>query len=81
MTLDGELRVDQGEHDTAVEGRQGAVDDRDITGEKAGPRHALARDPQREGGGRVVDQQLVEIERLVQIVLGRARESRRRRAT
>ena len=57
-------------------GVAGAVDDRDIAGKDAGAGHALALDADREGGGRMLDQQLVKIERPVDIVLGRRRKSR-----
>ena len=57
-------------------GVAGAVDDRDIAGKNAGAGHALALDADGEGGGRMLDQQLVEIERPVDVVLGRRRKSR-----
>ena len=79
ITLDREGTVEQRQHDIAIDGRAGAVDDRDIARKDAGPGHAVALDADSEGRRRMLDQQLVEIEWPVDIVLGRRRKSAGRR--
>ena len=79
VTLHRELSGQQRQHDRAVDRRAGAIDHGNVARKQSGAGHAFARDPHREGRGRVLDQQLVEIERTVQIVVGRRRKPAGRR--
>jgi hypothetical protein len=79
VTLHRERAIDQCQDDVAIDRLAGPVDDRDIAGKDASAGHALALDANRESGGRMLDQQLVEIERPVDIVLGRRRKPAGRR--
>src|SRR5579884_497992 len=71
VALDGEFAVEQGQHDAPGRRFERAVDDGDVAREQTGADHAVAGEADREGGGRVADQQLVEIERTVEVVVGR----------
>ena len=71
VALDGEFAVEQRQHDAVVGRRDGTVDDGDVARKKPGADHAFAGEPHGESGGGIDDQQLVEIERTVQIILGR----------
>jgi hypothetical protein len=70
IALDGEFPGQQRQHDRPIDGRARTVDDRDVAGKQPGARHAFAGDADSEGGGRVFDQQIVEVERPVEIVVG-----------
>ena len=71
VTLHGKFAVEQCQHDAVVGRRDGAIDHGDVAWKKPGADHAFAGEPHGEGGGGIDDQQLVEVERTVQIILGR----------
>ena len=74
VALDGEFAVEQRQHDAVVGGCHRAIDDGDIAWEKPGTRHAVAGEMHRESCRRVAHQQFVEVERVVEIILGRRRK-------
>jgi len=69
--LDGQLAVVDGDDDPAAGRFQGTVDNQDVIVPDARPGHRIARDPDKKGGRRVLDQQLVEIQLPVDIILSR----------
>jgi hypothetical protein len=75
VAFDGKSAIQQRKHDAAVDRIAGPVDDRNIAGKNARAGHALALDANGEGRRRMLDEQLVKIERTVDIVLGRRRKS------
>ncbi|MBB2959798.1 hypothetical protein FHU13_000159 [Methylobacterium sp. R2-1] len=74
--LEAPIAVDIGHYDIAVARRQLAVDHREVTVEEAGEHLAVARDPYEEGGGPVGDQQSLQVDPLLDEVVGRAGKAR-----
>ncbi len=68
--LDGEISVDRGDDNPPVGRLLSAIDDQCIAGANAGADHGLPFDTDEKGGGRVFDDQLVEIETAIEVVLG-----------
>jgi hypothetical protein len=56
IALDGELPTKQRQDDRTVDGVSRSIDDRDVARKQPGARHAC---------GRILDQQIVEIERTI----------------
>lgn len=73
--FDRQVAVHGRDDDAAGPGLHGPVHHQDVAGVDARAGHGITAGPDVEGGGRVLDAQLVEVERLVQVVLGRARKS------
>jgi hypothetical protein len=70
-----ERSMTQRQHDAAGRGFDGAVDHGDVAGKETGAGHALARKADGGGRRRIADEELVEVERPVEIVVGRRREA------
>jgi hypothetical protein len=75
VALDGEFAVEQCQHDAVVGRRDRPIDHGDITWKKPDADHAFAGESHGERGGGIGDQQFVEIERTVEIILGRRGEA------
>lgn len=63
--------VEHADDDVVLFRGQRPVDDQDIPAEDARTFHRMAFHPHEEGGGGVLDQQLVEIELLLQVIIRR----------
>ena len=74
--LDVELAVQPGDHDIAVAGGFRAVHDQDVAVADVRLAHALARHAHHEGGGRIMNEQFVEIEDAFEMIVGGRREAR-----
>jgi hypothetical protein len=80
VTLDREFASQQRQHDRAVRGRPGAIDNGNVARKQPDTGHAVACNAHRERRGLIPDQQFVEIKRTVQIVIRwRGKAARRRR--
>ena len=75
QAFDGELAVDDGDHDGAMHGIQGTVDYQEIVVLDAGANHGVALGTHEEGGFAVRNQVFVEIEGVADVVVGRTREA------
>ena len=75
--LHRELAVEDGDHDVGVLRLQGAVHNQDIAVVQPGALHRIAGQADVERGGRVLNQQLVEVEVAVQVIVGGRGESGR----
>jgi hypothetical protein len=75
--LQGELTIEDGQHDAPVDGCLAAIDYGDITRKDARINHAVTSHAHGEGRVWVLNQQLVEVERPVQIIICRSRKARR----
>ena len=75
VALDRELTAEQRQHNRALDRGARAIDDSDIARKESDTHHALAGDAHGKGRCRIFDQQIVEIGRTVQIVIGRRREA------
>ncbi len=71
IALDDEFAVQPGDDDPVIHFLDGAVDDEIIAGEYPGPGHTLADGPCEICGGRVPDQEFVQIELFFDIIIRR----------
>ena len=73
--LDGEFPADGGNDDISVTGGEAAVNNQYIAVADAGTYHAFTPRTDEVGSGRVVDAEVVEVERSVEFAHGRAGET------
>ena len=76
QALDRELAVQAGHHDVAAVRFHRAVDDEQVAVDDVRALHALARSPDQEGGQRVLDEHLVEVNLAFEVIIRRRRETR-----
>ena len=74
--LDRELPVQNGNDDFPVYGLEAPVDHQNIVVVYAGAGHGMAADAQEEGGLRVVNAVLIEVQSALHIVIGGRRKTR-----
>jgi hypothetical protein len=67
--------VDAGDYDAAVGHRGGTINDQQVAVVNGGALHRIAGNADEEGGGRVADQVLVEVDPAFQVVVGRRGEA------
>lgn len=67
--LDGELAIQAGHYDGTVAGLDRPIDYQQVTIIDASLHHAVTAGPDIEGGGRVLDAKLVQIDGLLDVVL------------
>ena len=72
--LHREIPVKHGDDDLALPQRDRAIHDQDVAALGSGIAHRIAQDTDKEGGCRVADEMLVEVERALHVVLGWRRE-------
>ena len=75
QSLDGKFPIYNSNDDLAIYGVQGSVNDQNVIMVDPGPGHRITIDPDEEGGGRILDQEFIEIQTLFNVIFGGRRES------
>ena len=74
--FDGEFAIDACHDDVAVGGAEGAVDDEEVAVLYPGADHGVARDAHEVRRGRPLHEEFIQVERRLDVLLGRRREPR-----